>query len=234
MKKILETLRLKWAEYFLEMLVIVFGILGAFALNNWNESRKASLVEKEHLINIYESLQRDSTLFASQLNSITEISDMNRHLYLMTKNPDLMSDTLNAKAFRRGANFEPVSWAIRDMVSTLSNEEIREEMRWYYLTLDITKIAQQTYSDYIMSTVRPFLSKNGVHDLDALYESENGNPEEVNFFKNEKLRDVLGTTEFEQILFELKVRIDWLIRWLKYAEERNEQKKTLVLKLINK
>jgi len=48
MKKILETLKLKWAEYLLETIVIVIGILGAFALNNWNEDRNDR--KKEYIL----------------------------------------------------------------------------------------------------------------------------------------------------------------------------------------
>jgi hypothetical protein len=49
MKKIIETLKRKWEEYVLEVIVITIGILGAFSLNNWNEGRKDSLKEQQIL-----------------------------------------------------------------------------------------------------------------------------------------------------------------------------------------
>lgn len=49
MKKIIETLKRKWAEYLLEIIVITIGILVAFSLNNWNEGRKDSFKEQQIL-----------------------------------------------------------------------------------------------------------------------------------------------------------------------------------------
>jgi hypothetical protein len=70
MKKILEHLRAEWYKYLLEILVITVGILGAFALNNWNTIRQGQAQEKELMTTVYTELQADSIRLASVLNGI--------------------------------------------------------------------------------------------------------------------------------------------------------------------
>ncbi len=60
MKKILDTIKQKWADYILEIIVIVIGILGAFALNNWNEQQKKNQEEKYYLRQLRDEFTGDS------------------------------------------------------------------------------------------------------------------------------------------------------------------------------
>ena len=63
MKRIFTTLKQKWPEYILEVLVITIGILVAFLLNNWNENRKTRIKTNEALANVLEDLKQDSIQF---------------------------------------------------------------------------------------------------------------------------------------------------------------------------
>lgn len=55
MKRILTTLTQKWPEYLLEILVLIIGIYGAFAVEEWNEDRKW----KKETIKITKSLNSE-------------------------------------------------------------------------------------------------------------------------------------------------------------------------------
>ena len=67
MKKILKTLKEKWAEYILEILVIIIGIIAAFMLNSWHEDRKDHKEETIILTNLMEDLKDDVEGFNESL-----------------------------------------------------------------------------------------------------------------------------------------------------------------------
>lgn len=59
MKIIFKTLKEKWPKYFLEILVITLGILGALLLNNWNDSRKARNVQQKTMERMIDDMEND-------------------------------------------------------------------------------------------------------------------------------------------------------------------------------
>lgn len=60
MKAIFSHIREHWIKYSLETLVVMVGILGAYALNNWNDERKDSKIELEIYAELNASLKSDS------------------------------------------------------------------------------------------------------------------------------------------------------------------------------
>ena len=75
MRTIFETLKRKWAEYLLEILVIVIGILVAFMLNNWNTSNSENLIVKNYLIKISNNIKTDVES-AQQMINLREAHSM--------------------------------------------------------------------------------------------------------------------------------------------------------------
>ena len=135
---ILETLKKKWAEYLLEMIVITAGVLGAFALNNWNEHRLERQEEVKMLISVKKDLE-NTILEFKYLNGHREnILQCTRELLKLSNTDDLQNevlDSLLAVTFNR-PTFNNKQGAIdllftSGKINLVKNDAIREHlMAW--------------------------------------------------------------------------------------------------------
>ena len=135
MKTILETLKRKWAEYLLEILVITVGIIGAFALNNWNENRITKNTEQSYLI----ALKEEFTYNKSQLERVMLRNSKNIDSAVVLANcmsPDEPEiDEIRFGSLYKGAIFSEVQYrpsngVLNEIISSgklgiFSNQELR-------------------------------------------------------------------------------------------------------------
>lgn len=59
MKIIVKHLKTEWYKYLLDIIVVILGIMIAFGLNNWNESKKQIELEQQYYKDILQELKED-------------------------------------------------------------------------------------------------------------------------------------------------------------------------------
>ncbi|MEQ8240341.1 MAG: DUF6090 family protein [Cyclobacteriaceae bacterium] len=103
MKRIIKTLAEKWPEYLLEILVLIIGIYGAFALNNWNDELKTNKKRGIYIQSLKKELSSDLASFHDFSQELTEINSSIDSVIMELKNPDLkFEDIINlVNGFRR-------------------------------------------------------------------------------------------------------------------------------------
>lgn len=67
-------------RYFIEVIVIIGSILGAFALDRWNENRKEDILQRNYLDRILSDLKKDSVEIAVTLDQSFQIILYGNHI----------------------------------------------------------------------------------------------------------------------------------------------------------
>ncbi len=153
-------------HYFLELLVVVFGILIAFVLNNWHENFRNARAEREYLISLRNDLQQDKTQLDSLIQfSHTKIAHLKRLNAFLTPrlvNQDstliLFSSLLKLYKFdAHRATFE----ALKNSgdFNLISSYPLKKKIVDYYQTLSAKKHFDDILDTYFNTYIVPFAFK---------------------------------------------------------------------------
>ncbi|MCK5443100.1 MAG: hypothetical protein KAJ23_14535 [Maribacter sp.] len=98
----------KYSRYAIgEILLVVIGILIALSINNWNESRKDRIQEKEILSEISETIVRNNEILENHMLLIEDINRSNEVVILWIENESEYSEEYQKefhRCFRSGSN----------------------------------------------------------------------------------------------------------------------------------
>jgi len=85
--RILATLRHRWPEYVLEVLVIVFSISLSFALDAWRESKHRHELEQLYLKTLADNLEADANTLDEIIGDTEAVLASTRRLIALSQNP---------------------------------------------------------------------------------------------------------------------------------------------------
>ncbi|MAL60223.1 MAG: hypothetical protein CMC14_09260 [Flavobacteriaceae bacterium] len=199
----------KYLKYAIgEIILVVIGILIALQINNWNESRKQSIAEKEFITSLKNDLKEDKAFIERviKLNEprIEAYEILNRNLFNLYNNDRPSLDSLFKVYFRSQRTFYPISGSYESAISGNQITLFRNKE----LVQKVVKLYNSTYdrlidNGQILDERWAFLSKK------YSYERRTGTFREM---KPEQL------TEFLNDVYHHYKQMEWYLEQLKLAK----------------
>lgn len=205
MKRILSTLKEKWPEYLLEILVLIIGIYGAFAVDNWNEVRKERNEEQKMMKQIRSNLLEDKKSISS---AIGELYTRDSAYIILLKGKEVPDSVLLFAVLNSLAS-EEVDYnqsAFEQFKSTgklgMLNDSLFISLQQLYLDYSINDENRAYYLEVVENQIRPLFIRlgYGIEDEELLFDKE-GIPQIKsknlsNFQSNKLIREPLLLQKF--------------------------------------
>jgi hypothetical protein len=198
----------KYLKYAIgEIVLVVIGILIALQINNWNESRKQSITEKEFITSLKNDLKQDNAFIKKviELNGprIEAYKVLNSDLQNLYNNDRKSLDSIFKNYFRSQRTFYPISGSYESAVSGNQITIFRNKD----LVQKVVKLYNSTYdrlidNGRILDERWAFLSKK------YSYERRTGK------FRDMKPKQL---TEFLDDVYHHFIQLEWYLEQLKLA-----------------
>ena len=157
MKKIIEILKQRWAEYLLEIIVIIIGILGAFALNNWNEIKKSKILENEYLFSLRIELENNletanyqKAYNDFQLENVQKVIDCINNICIAS--PTQLAVAIEHSGYGNAMNYSKDVWDeifTTGNIGLINNSKIKNNLVVLYRDMEeVIKLEEQEWTQY--------------------------------------------------------------------------------------
>jgi hypothetical protein len=163
----LKISNINWTNHLIELVVVFIGIYGAFALNNWNNSRQERNLEIKYLENLLSEIRLDNEQLLSIISNTTKDSTKIDSLLTLLKEQKVDSQKIlpylnilsSAEKFSpRNITFE----SIRNSggLETISNFELKSLITENYLLYDDLVVVENVTFEFLKNNWVPFMMKH--------------------------------------------------------------------------
>ncbi len=220
-----------------EVVLVVFGILIALQIDNWNESRKALKAELQLYNTLLADLNDQFRSTNSEIVNMMTYQDVHYQVY---------NESVGNAQYEPNQYYNSLQWIFpyhlnltekySESLVIITNSDIRDLLKYYISAEKDTKDAYDEWNEFKVQRLRTFFNKHGIHNTEAFYNDEPYDFMTVNSLElidHSKLKEQFGTTELDELLFDLRFKTSWIfnnLNWLKDANNKLEQ--ALIKELI--
>ena len=154
-----------------EVMLVVVGILLALQINNWNEKRKAQIIENEYLLALQNEFEANKDELDHFVKLNLELIESAKDLLKLT-GPNNTSNTTEEKVnsllidlIKASVEYEPSPGILEDLISSgnlnnLSNRTLRKQLSDWKATLAKVRRQENTVLEY-RSNIKDLLIEKG-------------------------------------------------------------------------
>ena len=224
MKRIFKTLKKKWPEYLLEIIVLIVGIYGAFALESWGTDKELKAKEKVYLKNLKQELTQNLIDLESKIVAHeTTIQNLDRLTTLIRPNPEQIPlhsfDTLMLYYFIVPQHTPRTTHLHSDFRDQLSNTNLQESLgMWSYYYSEYQKSAKVVYDQHEenLMAISPFYQFKNLRGPNNTYLAR---PSQFAIDQ----RAILGNSEFENHVIRKSLNVSLMLRKAKNLKKQQQQ-----------